>query len=499
MHSKPDEILDDVPEEGQDFEENESQEYPEPLKNKVSPGRDIINTYLKEMGRVPMFSRKGQEEKIAGRKLISSRLKLLNALLKFKPSINKGFLEAKEISKNENFETYHKNRDRRQTRLLKIGAIWKFLEQFKNEYARWPTVGEVKEYFKEVSDAQIKILSNLWLEGLKEEAQLRLYLSEKPNLNKKNSLELLRKKFKDLNCQIFSRIVSELSQEKVWRYWQARIFEEIQIVPALPASLRKPLFELMEIEKEFVQANLRLVVPIAQKYFRICYGSKLEFGDLIQTGNLGLYEAARRFDPQKGFKFSTFATWWVRNLIQFELDVNSNTIRLPSGVIERYKKIQKLSAKMAHELGREPTAEEIVARFQDPGFVLTVENLRNIFDAAKGVDSLDRKISSKDDEADLLLGDSIEDRKLRSPEEQMLEISLEDFMDSLFSQIFSPQKIEIINLRFGRKGNKIHTLEEIGVRFNLSRERIRQIEEEVLERLRHPSRKEILRKFLEAM
>ncbi len=285
--------------------------------------------------------------------------------------------------------------------------------------------------------------------------------------------------------ELFEQALSDIGLDDPVKMY----LKDIGRVPLLSAEEEVELAKRMQeddvaAKKRLSEANLRLVVSIAKRYV----GRGMLFLDLIQEGNLGLMKAVEKFDYQKGFKFSTYATWWIRQSITRAIADQARTIRIPVHMVETINKLTRVQRVLLQELGREPTPEEIAEKMG-----VTEERVREIQKIAQDPVSLETPIGEEEDSH---LGDFIEDEKTQTPSESVATTMLKEQLLGVLDTL-TPREEKVLRLRYGIDDGKPRTLEEVGKEFNVTRERIRQIEAKALRKLRHPSRSKKLKDFLE--
>ncbi len=311
------------------------------------------------------------------------------------------------------------------------------------------------------------------------EDSIRLYLQEIGRirlLRADEEIELARKIADLLELErIRERLQAELEREPKDHEWAQEVSMSYQ-------AFRARLHLGRRAKEKMVQSNLRLVVSIAKKYMN----RGLSFQDLIQEGSLGLIRAAEKFDHEKGYKFSTYATWWIRQAITRAIADQSRTIRLPVHLYETISRIKKTTKLLSQEMGRKPTEEEIATCME-----MTIEKLRFIAKSAQLPISLETPIGKEEDSR---LGDFIESDG-DTPDDQVSKSLLKEDLESVLDTL-SPRERDVLRLRYGLDDGRMKTLEEIGQIFNVTRERIRQIEAKALRKLRHPNRNSILKEYI---
>jgi len=439
--------------------EEETQEWGEMERFPSERTDNIIWAYLKDIGRVSLLT--SEEEYTIAKKIEEGERKIRNLLFDLPHAIH----ELREIASHLKKGTVNiidavKNID-------ELNYTKKDEEKYKKKTIS--TINTIKNYYDKKEKMQ-KTLMRRTNEATRKQNEKKLRAIEQKieeslinlNLNKKVLEEIIRKIGKQL------KFIDDKEIKKVKR----RLMEIGEIENGLKT-----------VKNRLIQANLRLVINIAKKYLN----RGLSFLDLIQEGNMGLMKAAEKYDYQKGYKFSTYSTWWIRQAITRAIADYARTIRVPVHVLETMNKITKVTISLFQELGREPNLEEISLKAGLP-----LEKVRKIMKVSNEPISIETPIG--DDESKL--GDFIADPKSPSPFKELVDISLKEEIDKVLSTL-TPREEKVIRMRLGIGEKTDYTLEEVGEVFGLTRERIRQIEAKALRKLKHPSRRKRLDTFLE--
>lgn len=298
-----------------------------------------------------------------------------------------------------------------------------------------------------------------------------------------SSIQIVNEYEKDK--ELYDQLVQDISMDDPVKMYLKDIGKVPLLSPDEETELAKRMIDGDETAKKLLsEANLRLVVSIAKRYM----GRGMQFLDLIQEGNLGLMKAVEKFDYQKGFKFSTYATWWIRQAITRAIADQARTIRIPVHMVETINKLGRATRKLSQELGREPTDEEIAKEMDLP-----VDRVREIRKIAQDPVSLETPIGEEEDSH---LSDFIEDEKSTAPTDAVSSTMLKEQLLGILSTL-TPREEKVLRLRYGLDDGRPRTLEEVGREFNVTRERIRQIEAKSLRKLRHPSRSKRLKDFID--